>query len=298
MSEQNNVCFLINTYNRHESLLNLIKSIHTIDGKVDIYIVDDGSDPPIQDYSKIIKWNPYIHVYYQGNKGKEYYWQTCNYLFDWVRDTHYKYYYMLPDDVVVPEDFLVKTQDLWGEIKADDPTLITLNLITDRIGIKCWTNYAPTWKPKYNAWKTQWVDMAFMTDGRFFKEMLKIPIIKRDWDTRPMLGSGVGSWISRHFHSRGSSMYMGEHGFVEFQHSHKLSKMHGTNADKVEGIHFVGGDNFYAVHNCTLENNIIFKKKEKELIPIKTQDANKTIEDCNVLIKMTIYKDEQDNYIY
>jgi hypothetical protein len=223
MNYDTNVCFLINTYNRHESLLTLVKSIHNIDRKLPIYIVDDGSNPPIQDYSKKLKYNPHIKIYYQGNKGKEFYWQTCNYLFDWVRDAHYKYYYMLPDDVVVAEDFLEKTRDKWNEIRGEDSNITILNLITDRVGLKCWTDFKP--EDKGYAYLTNWVDMCMMFDRKFFTHIIKIPHIKRDWDKRPMLGSGVGSYLSRMIFWRKGTLYQVKESMVEFQPSHKLSVM-------------------------------------------------------------------------
>jgi len=232
MSFTTDVAFMINTFDRHESLINLVNSIHKVDRKINIYILDDGSNPPVTQYSKKLKHNPYIHVRYQGNKGKKGYWQTCNSLYDWLKEEKiYMFYYHLPDDVVLTDNFLEATQEKWRDINGIDNRIMFLNLISDRCcrekkeALSCWTAYPAVWNEELNVWKTNWIDMAFCTTRTFFNTLQPIPEIKRAWKRIPTLGSGVGSYLSRNFYARKYTMYMPLDSFVEFQDSHQQSKM-------------------------------------------------------------------------
>ena len=212
-----NAAFLINTYNRNESLDKLIQSIKKIDHRHHIYILDDGSDVPITKY----KFSPTVFVFRQEHKGKPLYWQTCNFLFDWVRHKKYQWFIMLPDDVTVKPDFLEKAIDKWQEIS--DNSMIALNLIMDREGLACWTGFKPV--DMGHSWLTNWVDMCMIFDRRLFNYIGHIPNVKRDWQKRPMLGSGVGSYISRVVYAKKGKFYQVKESLVEFQDSHKTSVM-------------------------------------------------------------------------
>lgn len=212
-----NIAFLINTYNRNDSLDLLIQSIHKIDRGLHIYIIDDGSDIPVTKY----KFHPNITIHHQYNKGKPLYWQTCNTLFDLVRQKNYEWFVMLPDDVTIKPDFIDKIINKWYEI--GDNSMIALNLIMDREGLACWTKDLPV--DMGHSWKTGWVDMCFMCRKIFFSYVGQIPEIKRDWDIRPMLGSGVGSYVSRIIASKKGHFYQVKESLVTFQDSHKSSVM-------------------------------------------------------------------------
>lgn len=290
------VCFLINTYNRHESLLALVKSIHAIDNTIDIYILDDGSEPPITQYHRILKFNDNIHTYRQGNKGKQLYWQTCNTLFDMVRDTNYNYYYMLPDDVTVPKDFLDKTHEVWNKIQDADK--VALNLITDRVGLKCWTAYEPIYYNDLGVWKTNWVDMAMMFNKKFFSYISNIPKVNRNWEVKPMLGSGVGSYISRQIFAKGGTIYMNKDSFVSFQLSHRFSKMNPKPGEQIEGLCYVGAHSYYEVFNSDIGHNPIFQMKGDKITPLRDEDADKKASDYQYLIQVIAYINDKGEIFY
>lgn len=209
--------FLINTYNRHESIVRLVQSIRRIHPNHHIYIVDDGSVPHVMEF----RFFPYIFVRHQQHKGKQLYWQTCNELFDMVKGKDYDWYVMLPDDVTVAPDFLDKAIAKWNEIS--DPKLIGLNLIRDREGLACWTGFLPV--EKEHATLTQWLDMCFICQRRMLSQVLPIPSVKMNWKDYPMRGSGVGAYISRTLHAKGWHMYQVKESLVSLQESHKESRM-------------------------------------------------------------------------
>jgi len=295
MSYTTDVCFLINTFNRQESILNLVKSIRAIDRKIDIFIVDDGSDPPIKQYNNLFKFQNNIHVTWQGNKGKQYYWQTCNLLFSQVGKTNYKYYYMLPDDVTIPQTFLKDTQEVWNKI--NDPNKVALNLITDRIGLKCWTNFEPQYIEELKIWKTNWIDMAMMFNKKFFTYIIKLPHVQRDWDKNPMLGSGVGSYISRKIFSQGGTIYMNEKSFIDFQHSHGISRMNPKPGVRINSICYIGTNDFYHAFNGG-HNNMLFKMENDTLIPLKESEGKLKAKDFKFLLKVDAYIDENGKIFY
>jgi hypothetical protein len=93
----------------------------------------------------------------------------------------------------------------------------------DREGLSCWTNILPV--DAGRVWKTGWVDMCMIFQKPFFKYVVSIPEIKRDWENRPMLGSGVGSYVSRIIHAKKGTMYQVKESLVTFQDTHKDSRM-------------------------------------------------------------------------
>lgn len=213
-----NIAYLITTYNRQSSLRNLVAKLSG-----DIYIVDDGSTPPVD-----VRAN----VHYQENKGKRGYYQTVTQLWNMVRGKHYDYYIMLPDDFMPVENYLNMALKMW--INIHDPKKICLNLFTEksRYMKPCWTNFTTV---EYDCYlHTQWVDMCFLCESEFF-ECLNYKVEKslRDWDKYPELGSGVGSWISRTLDRQGYTMYQVKNSLFTVQPDGYISKMNNGASDSL-----------------------------------------------------------------
>ena len=201
------IVFLINTYNRQESCQKLVDALQ---GQGDIVVVNDGCGYVINDCKQ--------HFLDQHN-GKAYYWITVNTLFA-LRGIH-KYYFMLPDDFLPTENMVEDAINIWNNI--NDPQKICLNLFADRIGCSCWTNFMPI--DRGNCWHTQWVDMCFMCESKFF-DIAKINEVPYPRASRRNMGSGVGAMISRQLNKRGFHLYQVKESLVIPQPEHYKSQMY------------------------------------------------------------------------
>ena len=197
------VAFLINTHNRQESCQRLVDSLNT---QGEVIVLNDGCEYNISGATQKIR---------KMHFGKRGYWCTVNQLFG-MRGKH-QYYFMLPDDFLPADNMVERAIEIWKQL--DKP--VCLNLYADRIGLKCWTNFPP--KDMGIAWKTQWVDMCFMSKEGFFARLGKIPPINLNWTAKPNLSSGVGAYISRKLHKHKCNLYMVKESLVIPQQEHYMS---------------------------------------------------------------------------
>lgn len=216
------ICFLITTFNRQQSCQELVDALY---GLGDIYVLNDGSNYEIKrcnfyshSVKKLIK-DKWIEVPF--NFGKPGYWQTVNQL--WSLPAHaYDYYFMIPDDFMPYEDFLEQTINIWKSIK--DPRKICINTYRDLVPRStCWTNFTPVEYGNYRM--TQWIDMCFMAESRFFKEVGKIPRINFNWQQEPLKSSGVGAWISKRLHRTGWHIYQTTESMFLAKEEHNTSQL-------------------------------------------------------------------------
>ena len=203
-------CFFITTYGRQESCQGLVDSLQ---GLGDIFVLSDGAGYNI--------WNCEFY-FFEKNYGKREYYKTVNALWA-LPKKDYDYYWMIPDDFLPINNFVKETLDIWRNIY--DRNKICLNLYRD--GVKrerCWTNFNPIEFKTYR--KTQWVDMCFFAEKRFFKVVGKIPKQNYNWDKHPHISSGVGSWISRKLNKEGYGLFQANESIFISQPEHQKSQMH------------------------------------------------------------------------
>ena len=206
----NDVCFLITTYNRHQSCQRLVNALQGLGS--DVVVFNDGSDYTIKGCRQS------RYTYHRGKAG---YWKTVKSLFN-IRG-HHKYFIMLPDDFLPAEGMVEEALRLWRDIKAKDSRAICLNLYADRQGVACWTRFKPQDKGEY--WLTQWVDMCFLAEDEFFTHVKNIGgLVPRI--ARQGVGSGVGAYISRGLMKMGLNMYQVKKSLVVEQPEHGVSQMH------------------------------------------------------------------------
>jgi len=196
------VVFLITTFNRQESCQRLVDSLQ---GKGDIIVLIDGSDYDISG-AMVIR-----HAH---NYGRERYWETVNQLFS--RRGHYKYFFMLPDDFLPADNMVEKAINIWNNIR--DNKKVCLNLYADRIGLKCWTGYAP--KDIGEVYLTQWMDMCIMCENEFFNALGRVRLIKFNKFCSPRRSSGVGAQISRTLFYKKYNLYQVKESLVIPQPEH------------------------------------------------------------------------------
>jgi hypothetical protein len=201
------VTFLITTYNRQESCQRLVDALQ---GQGDILVLNDGCEYRLNGCMQI----------FQLHRGKQQYWMTVNNLFQ--NRPKADYYIMLPDDFLPKTGMVEKAINTWESII--DPAKICLNLATDRLGCACWTRFTP--EDRGRVWLSQWMDMCFMCENKFFTVLKRITEIHMNWNSGRVKSSGVGSQISRRLFSMGYHLYQVKESLVTVQNEHLISKMH------------------------------------------------------------------------
>lgn len=162
----------------------------------DYAIWDDNSDFKQLD-------NMYRFSY---NHGKKQAYKKFNKIFEINRKlySNYEYYFVLPDDVELCEDFVEEAIELWDNIQDDKK--ICLSFASEERKIKsCFTAEEPIIMG--DVILTQWTDMLFMCGKEFMNNVLVEDIDPNRWDKNPNLSSGVGSSISHQLHKKGYNMY-------------------------------------------------------------------------------------------
>jgi hypothetical protein len=200
------ICFLITTYNRQESCQRLVDSLQ---GLGDIVVAHDGNNYTINGATNI---NPNIHL------GKAGYWRLINMLYR--NRPICKMYLMLPDDCAICNSQIANAIEIWESIR--DPQKICLSLGEGRPNHMCWTGFRAV--EKETAWLTQWVDMCFLCEEKFFTVLGVIPDLHRENRTKG--SSGVGAYISRKLMKNGFNMYQVKEPIVIMTEEHNKSQMH------------------------------------------------------------------------
>jgi len=199
------VVFLITTCNREESCQRLVDALQD-QGR--IYVLNDGCD---YDISGAYQTKLRMRL------GKRGYWRTINCLYKGRGNA--KYYFQLPDDFLPVPDMVNKAIEIWESI--DDNKKVCLNLYADRIGKPCWTGVMPTEFDNYR--KTQWVDMCFMCEEKFFTTLGTLPTIDLGWGINSKKSSGVGAYISKFLNKKGYGLYQVKESLVIPQDEHFLA---------------------------------------------------------------------------
>ena len=163
----------------------------------DIIVFDDNSNFTIEG-------NGIQFHKFKENYGKKRAWLKFKQIFEYLKTTDYDYYYLLPDDIELCEDFIVKTLELWEGI--EDNKKITLSFSNPaRCKVSQFTRIEPM--EVGNVILTGWLDMAFLFTKNFINkvDMKEIPLSR--WDGNELLGSGCGSMISNKFVDDGYNLY-------------------------------------------------------------------------------------------
>jgi hypothetical protein len=196
---ENKIIFLIPSYERIESLTQIVKVIHEIG---DVYVLQDGGK---QDYTPLLKYG--VHLYKNKNHlGKKLFNITVSTLFDIADNNYADYYFFIPDDLIPVKDFHKKAIETYETIIDKRKICLNLFLEQSRLGQKCWTNFVPV--DEGFVYLSNWVDMCFLCKQDMFVYLnFYVPKIDRDWKNHPELGSGVGAYISKRLFLMGRNMY-------------------------------------------------------------------------------------------
>ena len=189
------ILFIITSYKRVEMLKSLLIQLK---GKGDIIVFDDNSDFSIEGNG--------IEFYkFKKNYGKKLAWLKFQKIFKKVkRLKKYDYYFMLPDDVKLCEDFVNKSIELWEGI--EDSKKVSLSFSNPA---RCKAPQFTFIQPKIvgDVILTGWLDMMFLCTKELFNkiDITEIPLSR--WEENELLGSGVGSQISNKLVDAGFTLY-------------------------------------------------------------------------------------------
>ena len=188
------ILFIITSYKRLEMLKNLLVQLKGHD----IIVFDDNSDFSIEG-------NGLIFHKFKENYGKKLAWIKFQKIFKKVKKMKkYDYYFMLPDDVEICEDFISKSIELWEGIKDDKKISLSFSN-PSRCKVSQFTMVEP--KDVGDVILTGWYDMMGLFTRDFINkvDITEIPLSR--WEDMPSLGSGVGSQISNKFVDMDYNLY-------------------------------------------------------------------------------------------
>lgn len=231
------ILILVTTYNRPNDLLNLLADLKNDElvNSTHLLVFDDGST---LDYSGVVAFlkRNFSFDYFknQVNGGKNNYWQIVNSAFNEIRNHTFDYFIMVPDDVRLVDNFLLKALQAYDDIA--DPKKACLNIWNDysRFGKQSWTS-VPTQRVVFDGvqyHKTGWIDMCFVATERFF-EIINYSIKKVEpmYLVNKELSSGVGSQLSKSVINAKFTIYQVIKSLVK--HNHHLSVMHPEHRLKI-----------------------------------------------------------------
>lgn len=194
MSKQ--ICILIPTYNRPKCIIHLVRRLRELKPNILIAVVDDGSS---QSFS-----HENINLFYKfkSNNGKKKWCNVVNKLFELGLSTNSQHFIFMPDDALPNADFFSRAFRIWNEI--EDSKKIALHLANN--GRKRnWTNFE---RVDYNedVFLSQTTEFSFLCTREFITVRIPQQSPVR-WIKNPLLGSGVGDKLNRHWIGKQKNIY-------------------------------------------------------------------------------------------
>lgn len=191
---------VITTYNRKQQVEQLINSLK-FDGEITVF--NDGGEIP-EVSCNLINYN--------RNHGKRYYYELVTKIFNYLKAKDFKYFWMLPDDVMVDENIFIETADIWERLKDPRKVCLSVGHSHNRHYQPCWTQFTP--RVLGEVVLTGWNDLCFMAE-RDFLELLNYKI-EEPYSGYDYRSSGVGRYISRTLFWNGWNMYHTDKSYVDF----------------------------------------------------------------------------------
>lgn len=200
-----NFVIVITTFNRIDNLKRLVNQIidNTKDKIIKIIIIDDGTEENYSFSSKeiqLIKITP--------NNGKKKFYKNIDLAFKILKKIKAEYYFFLQDDIILKENFFMKSIKLYEEIQDENKIVLSTLMCESQRGKAKWSNFIPILQG--DVYLCQWCELFFITKYNFF-EILNFEIHKIDekiWDKNPLYGSGVGQQITTRLLNLKKNMYV------------------------------------------------------------------------------------------
>ena len=198
------ICVVITTFNRKESLMRLLSDIDKNKGnyKILTIVFDDSSTNSLDLTDFDVKY-----IRYYVNHGKKQYWKLMSDTMQFCEYINSKYFIYLPDDVTLVDNFFMKSIESYENIQEDNKICLSLLLIKQQIGNTNWTDFKPIEYDNY--YKTQWCDLCFISEKKLFNildyKIDEVPLGR--WKNNKNLSSGVGRDLSKRLYNLGYNMY-------------------------------------------------------------------------------------------
>ena len=189
---------IITTYNRPESLCNLVEVL-SADINTDIVIFDDKSTTGHMLFCK----QPNVQIIEAPeHRGKAGFWQTYNDIFAYCKEHEYDYYIILPDDVEPCPDFVSKAIEAYDKAGCIclSPLLTNRSLLP---GISRW-GMKPIVLRDWG-YETSYFDCCTICRRDFF-EALNWKMYEILPSSNPLRSSGVGRQITTRLQAAGKNM--------------------------------------------------------------------------------------------
>lgn len=174
----------ITTFNRQTEVKNLVESIRRLtDAKIIVF--DDASDPAPDLQCEVVR--------YHNNHGRKKYYRLITDVFKRLKQEQFRYFFMLPDDIIPSDDIFETSVKIWEAIKDERKICLSIGHTHNRHYQPCWTYFQPI--RLGDVVLTGWNDLCFMAERRFLEELnyeIEEPLPGYDWRS-----SGVGRFISR-----------------------------------------------------------------------------------------------------
>ena len=229
----------IPTYNRSHYLSNLIEQINSLpynEHDIQILVIDDGSDKehhgnnePFCDLFENV-----TYIYHKKNGGKKQYWKIVDEFCEFVQNYGQKdYYFYLPDDFTLCDNFFNKAIEMWENINDKDKICLSLFTDKERMQDKNWVEAIPN-LIQYNEhhyYLSQWMDMCIISTRKFY-EALDFTIKKvnpKRWADHDAIGSGVGPQITKRLNGDYTLYHVANSLCFEEEHESKM------NPNRVQG---------------------------------------------------------------
>lgn len=227
----------IPTYDRPYYFEKLIEQIRKArnDFDITINVIDDASTLPtlfiFPDYTEL-NLGKAILIKHESNYGKTKYWKTVNEFFKLIEVIpEQDYYFYLPDDFTLCDNFFNKAIEMWENINDRDKICLSLFTDKERMQQSNWVEKIPDLIQfnEHHYYRSQWMDMCIISTRKFY-EALDFTIKKvnpKRWKDYDAIGSGVGPQITKRLNKDYSLYHVANSLCFEEEHESKMNPNRG-----------------------------------------------------------------------
>lgn len=207
------ILILIPTYNRNQSLLNLLHDIKKFSNNytIELLIYNDCSDDNYQPSLNYLHENfRYNYFKTSENAGKQNYYQLINAAYNQVKLYEFDYFFQFADDFRLVDGFFDKAIKMFNSIPDEKKACMNIENDYVRYGMQMWT-HVKTREVVFNGihfHKTGWIDMAFICKRNFF-ELIDFTVnrVEPIYIADKELSSGVGAQLSKRLIQKNATIY-------------------------------------------------------------------------------------------
>ena len=236
------------TYQRAEAVQTLLKQISVQQAKlgyrggdISVCVYDDASPNKVS-AAVVDACSQYNFEYVRAarNLGKKGFWRTWNTALKDCQASDAGFFYFLPDDCQICEDFFTRVPAYWDSLSVANKATLDLHIDAAREKKPCWTGIEPKRQVTQTGavyYETGWQDgFLYAPRDTFSSLRWELAPIQRNWNASGVVGSGVGAQISKRLVSQNKKLLRGDVSFVK--NVAAVSQMNGgREADKTGPLH-------------------------------------------------------------